>query len=243
MAVSVYTVGNNDILHETSVDFAKRTINQPVHLMQYDDTLPIINVKLFKNDEPYVIPEINNVYMYVRWGLKDHSFIHKPILGCSADRKSVYFSVDQQMLIFDGTLRPIIELVFFEPSPEAPTGRVIKRIAGSDYITIEIDRNPIQRDDIRSAYRLDYLVDVDVVTANPTVTDESPVLNSLGIGNVAYNIGGSGGGSGITPNPEEIPTEYLHSAKIDDDVYNIFSVDKKDNDIVVPIDAIVFEKI
>lgn len=245
MAVSTYTIKTNDVIHETNIDFVKRVINMPVHLMQYDQTLPIIAVELFKDDEPYHLPDNNNIYVYVRWGLKDHSFIHKPVLGCNSARNIVYFAVEQQMVLFEGKLNPILELIIQEPYTDSTGIMYSKRVAGSSYINIEIDRNPIQRDDIKSAYSLDHLVDVDLITINPTVSGNEPIAHAIGFSGTNYILPS---GSIVVPNsPATGPdVEDLTSIKIDNDTFRIsgsFTAEKKENDTVTPIECIVFEKL
>ena len=47
MAISVYTPPSDRLLHNADVDFGGRNkLGSPVHLMQYDKSLPIVAVKL-----------------------------------------------------------------------------------------------------------------------------------------------------------------------------------------------------
>jgi hypothetical protein len=109
---------------------------EPVHLVQYDKSLPIIACKLFQGGYSYTLPE--NAECEVRWGKPDHTFVYKPVLGCNENRNIVYFDVDEQMSYFYGLHTPIIEL------------KINDKIAGSSYIKVMIDKNPIQEGDIES---------------------------------------------------------------------------------------------
>ena len=41
------------IIHNTSVDFTRRVISEPVHIVQRDRTLPTLAVELFSDGQPY----------------------------------------------------------------------------------------------------------------------------------------------------------------------------------------------
>ena len=136
MGVTNYTPSG--ISHRTSVDFSKRTVGQPVHIVQYDDTLPILAVSLYNNGQPYRIPESSEVR--IRFGKPDKTFVYKSALGCDINRTIVYFEISQQMTVINGDYYPVIEL------------KDNGRIANSSAIFVAIDRNPIQNGDIESPY-------------------------------------------------------------------------------------------
>jgi hypothetical protein len=134
--MDIYTVKDTDIVYETSVDFGTRQVPQDIHIVQYDSSQPIIAVELYKNGRVFKLPagyEAN-----VRLGKKDRTFVYKAVLGCSSDRATLYFKIDEQMTLLDGRVGPIIELAY--------SGSVV----GSSPIPICIDRNPIQVDDVES---------------------------------------------------------------------------------------------
>lgn len=134
--MNVYVPNNEKIVHTTSVDFGKRIILQPVHIVQYDEVLPILAVNLRLNGTQYVIPE--NAEVNIRLGKKDGTFVYNPALGCDIERHTVYFEITQQMTSFKGRVTPIVEIV------------VGSGVAGSSSIILEIDRNPIQEGDVES---------------------------------------------------------------------------------------------
>lgn len=108
--------------------------------MQYDKTIPIMEVDLYLNNVEYALPDELDVR--VRWSKKDRTFVYKDILGCSTDRKSVYFEIDEQMSFYAGIVYPIIELKVSES--------VDDEIAGSGPIPVVIDPNPILDSDVES---------------------------------------------------------------------------------------------
>ena len=143
MAVTTYTPAG--ISHTTSVDFSKRAISQPVHIVQYDRTLPILAVSLYNNGQLYYLPESTNAS--IRFGKPDKTFVHNKALGCNKDRTVVYFEITQQMSLFYGEFYPVIEL----------TDGV--SIANSSTIYIIVDKNPVQHDYIESTVEYKELVE------------------------------------------------------------------------------------
>lgn len=127
------------IFHETSANFGdKARVVQPVHIVQYDKSMPIVCVKLYNNGLPYVLPDSVNA-ITVRWGKSDRTFVIKNVLGCNPDRTVVYFDVDEQMTVLYGEANPILEIKLDDGV-----------ISGSTSIPFRIDRNPVQHGDIRS---------------------------------------------------------------------------------------------
>ena len=133
------------ISHPTSVDFSKRSINQPVHLVQYDKSLPILAVSLYNNGQLYPLPD--DAIASIRLGKPDKTFVYNRALGCNSNRTVVYFEVTQQMTLIEGEYYPIIEIT-----------RGAK-IANSSSIYIIVDRNPVQHDYIESTNEFKEIVE------------------------------------------------------------------------------------
>ena len=140
MGIDIYMPDSNKIVHETKVDFSYRSVQKPIHVVQYDKQLPIIAVTLYVSGKLYTLPA--NFDVNVKFSKRDKTFIYKPVLGCNADRTVVYFEIDEQMTFIYGLVSPILELSFVD-------GENVQR-AGSSSIAIEIERNPIQETDIES---------------------------------------------------------------------------------------------
>ena len=143
MGVSNYTP--TGISHATSVDFSKRSVNQPVHIVQYDRTLPILAVSLYNNGQPYRLNETMDVS--IRLGKPDRTFVYNKALGCDSTRTIVYFEITQQMSLFDGEYYPVIEIKDGE------------KIANSSTIYLVVDRNPVQHDYVESTIEYKELVE------------------------------------------------------------------------------------
>ena len=136
MSVSTYVPDSTKILHIAYADFVSRQIGRTVHVVQYDDSLPLLAVKLFSDGQPYTIP--SNANISIKLGKSDGKFVYNPALGCDSTRHIAYFEITYQMVVLAETVSPVIEL------------RIGSSIAASSSIGIIIDRNPIQRDDIES---------------------------------------------------------------------------------------------
>ena len=143
MGVSNYTP--TGISHATSVDFSKRSVNQPVHIVQYDRSLPILAVSLYNNGQLYRLSE--DMEVSIRLGKPDRTFVYNKALGCDSTRTIVYFEITQQMSLFDGEYYPVIEIMDGD------------KIANSSTIYLVVDRNPVQHDYIESTIEYKELVD------------------------------------------------------------------------------------
>ena len=175
--MNVYTPNDQVIVHETMVDFSNRIIPKPIHIVQYDDGLPIIAVKTYLNNSVYRIPSSASVNM--RFKKKDGTFVYNEALGWNNDRTIVYFEVRRQMTVVKGHYAPIVELVIDE------------NVAGSSAILVEIDPNPIQDGDVESSSELGPFQEyIDIL--NDLIESGVEILN----GKSAYEIAVENGFNG-----------------------------------------------
>ena len=136
MAAANYSPPAAALIKATRADFDRRDVVQPVHLVQYDDTLPVLAVALYKGGQPWTLPTGADVNL--RMDKKDGHYVYNPALGVSSDRATVYLAVTAQMTTGYGTFAPVIEVL-------AGGG-----VAGMAALRLEIDRNPVQDDMIES---------------------------------------------------------------------------------------------
>ena len=134
--MGTYTPDSSKVVHSTKVDFITRPMTNPIHLVQYDDTLPIIEVTLYSNGQLYTIPSTADVN--VRFGKGDGTMVYNPVLGWDSNRHIVYIEVTQQMTAVKGTFNPVVEIIYDDG------------VVNSGYLNVIIDRNPIQEGDIES---------------------------------------------------------------------------------------------
>ena len=163
MGVSNYTP--TGISHATSVDFSKRSVNQPVHIVQYDKSLPILAVSLYNNGQLYRLGE--NMEVSIRLGKPDRTFVYNKALGCDSTRTIVYFEITQQMSLFDGEYYPVIEIMDGD------------KIANSSTIYLVVDRNPVQHDYIESTVEYKELINYrdEAVKAGKEAKDSAKIAS------------------------------------------------------------------
>ena len=172
--MTLYTPSSDRIVHETSVDFKKRTVNEHIHIVQYDQSLPIVAVSLYADFVPYIVPE--NADVNIRIKKLDGTFIYNRALGWNSERTVVYFEISHQIAIAYGILTPVVEI------------KIGRETAASGAIIIEVDKNPVQDGDIESTNEYtvieDYLAEAeDAATraknsASEAATSESNALAS-----------------------------------------------------------------
>lgn len=134
--MGVYTPDSNRVVHYTYADMTARQIVRPVHLVQYDQGLPIIAVKLYNDGLEYTIP--TGATVNIRCGKVDGNFVYNPALGWDSAMHTVYFEVTKQMTILAGEINPIVEI------------ELNNKIVSSGAIAVQIDFNPVQERSIRS---------------------------------------------------------------------------------------------
>lgn len=171
MAAVNYSPPAAALIKATRADFDRRDVVQPVHLVQYDDTLPVLAVTLYKGGQPWTLPTGADVNL--RMDKKDGHYVYNPALGVSSDRATVYLAVTAQMTTGYGTFAPIVEVL-------AGGG-----VAGMAALRLEIDRNPVQDDMIESTdeYKTVQALAAEVAANAKIVRD-----NEAGIQDVHENI-------------------------------------------------------
>lgn len=126
---------NSSVIKETTAFFNRSKIPPPVRLTQYDN-LPFIAVHLVEGDEDYTVPV--GAAVNIRMKKPDGTIVYNPAFGLSADRHTAYIETTTQMTVCPGHVSPILEVV------------VNSEQAGTAYLHFEIERNPVQEDDIES---------------------------------------------------------------------------------------------
>lgn len=171
MAAANYSPPATALIKATRADFDRRDVVQPVHLVQYDDTLPVLAVNLYKGGQPWALPAGADVNL--RMDKKDGHYVYNPALGVSSDRATVYLAVTAQMTTGCGTFAPVVEVL-------AGGG-----VAGMAALRLEIDRNPVQEGMIESTdeYKTVQALAAEVAANAKIVRD-----NEAGIQDVHENV-------------------------------------------------------
>lgn len=171
MAAANYSPPAEALIKATRADFDRRDVVQPVHLVQYDDTLPVLAVALYKGGQPWTLPTGADVNL--RMDKKDGHYVYNPALGVSSDRATVYLAVTAQMTTGYGTFAPVVEVL-------AGGG-----VAGMAALRLEIDRNPVQDGMLEST---DEYKAVQVLAAEVAANAKIVRDNEAGIQDVHDNI-------------------------------------------------------
>lgn len=171
MAAANYSPPETALIKATRADFDRRDVVQPVHLVQYDDTLPVLAVALYKGGQPWTLPTGADVNL--RMDKKDGHYVYNPALGVSSDRATVYLAVTAQMTTGYGTFAPVVEVL-------AGGG-----VAGMAALRLDIDRNPVQDGMLESTdeYKTVQALAAEVAANAKIVRD-----NEAGIQDVHKNI-------------------------------------------------------
>lgn len=171
MAAANYSPPAEALIKATRADFDRRDVMQPVHLVQYDDTLPVLAVALYKGGQPWTLPTGADVNL--RMDKKDGHYVYNPALGVSSDRSTVYMAVTAQMTTGYGTFAPVVEVL-------AGGG-----VAGMAALQLDIDKNPVQDGMLESTdeYKAVQALAAEVAANAKIVRD-----NEAGIQDVRENI-------------------------------------------------------
>ena len=95
--MTVHTETDSEIIHETEVDFVLRPVSTPIHLVQFDNSLPLIKVNLLKNGRKFVIPDGVQVYLKFLNAEIGVANVKFEITECNEDHDAVYFGVTSAM--------------------------------------------------------------------------------------------------------------------------------------------------
>lgn len=139
-ALAAYALPATSIVHRTSAGFNSRTLNPPVHLMQYDKTLPVIAVSLRSGEAgelPYTVPA--GAQVNVRMDKADGRHVYNPALGLDSARQTVYIGVTAQMTACAGPGTAVVEVV------------LDGGVAGAAPVALEIAENPVPEAAINSS--------------------------------------------------------------------------------------------
>ena len=135
-AATTYTPPSTSVVHNAQVSLTDRSPASVVHLVQYDDTLPIVAVELTANNLPYTVP--SGAAVNVRMKKPDGTYVYNPAFGLSENAQTAYIAVTLQMAAVNGKASPIIEIV------------VDGNVAATGTFTMVIDENPVPESAIES---------------------------------------------------------------------------------------------
>ena len=144
--VTIYSPPSAAHVKNCTADFDLRRAPVPIHLVQFDKTIPILAVALYKGGTAYKLPE--DAEANVRMGKRNNLYVYNPVLGCNEGRTLVYVAVTPQMTTQDGVFYPILEVL-------AGGG-----VAGTSPLQLVIQRNPVQEGDLEDTSEAQTLADL-----------------------------------------------------------------------------------
>lgn len=144
--VTIYSPPSAAQVKNCTADFDLRRAPVPINLVQFDKTIPILAVALYKGGTAYKLPE--DAEANVRMGKRNNLYVYNPVLGCNEGRTLVYVAVTPQMTTQDGVFYPILEVL-------ADGG-----VAGTSPLQLVIQRNPVQEDDLEDTSEAQTLADL-----------------------------------------------------------------------------------
>lgn len=144
--VTIYSPPSAAQVKNCTADFDLRRAPVPINLVQFDKTIPILAVALYKGGTAYKLPE--DAEANVRMSKRNNLYVYNPVLGCNEGRTLVYVAVTPQMTTQDGVFYPILEVL-------ADGG-----VAGTSPLQLVIQRNPVQEGDLEDTSEAQTLADL-----------------------------------------------------------------------------------
>lgn len=125
----------------------------PVRLVQYDQRLPVLALRLLHGGKAYALP--SGAAANIRVGKNDGHSVYNPAWGVSADRTEVYVEITAQMTACAGIQMASLEIV------------VDGDVKGTQPLRLDVARNPVQADAYESSdeYKSIYELGQQVVEA------------------------------------------------------------------------------
>lgn len=125
----------------------------PVRLVQYDQRLPVLALRLLHGGKAYALP--SGAAANIRVGKSDGHSVYNPAWGVSADRTEVYVEITAQMTACAGIQMASLEIV------------ADGDVKGTQPLKLDVARNPVQADAYESSdeYKSIYELGQQVVEA------------------------------------------------------------------------------
>ena len=144
--VMIYSPPSAAQIKNCTADFDLRRAPVPINLVQFDKTIPILAVALYKGGTAYKLPD--EAEANVRMGKRNNLYVYNPVLGCNEGRTLVYVAVTPQMTTQDGVFYPILEVL------------ADGDVAGTSPLQLVIQHNPVQEDDLEDTSEAQTLADL-----------------------------------------------------------------------------------
>lgn len=152
-AVQSRTPDATRLIQTLYVELDGGSILPPVRLVQYDQRLPVLALRLLHGGKAYALP--SGAAANIRVGKSDGHSVYNPAWGVSADRTEVYVEITAQMTACAGIQMASLEIV------------ADGDVKGTQPLKLDVARNPVQADAYESSdeYKSIYELGQQVVEA------------------------------------------------------------------------------
>lgn len=136
-AVQSRTPDVTRLIQTLYVELDGGSILPPVRLVQYDQRLPVLALRLLHGGKAYALP--SGAAANIRVGKSDGHSVYNPAWGVSADRTEVYVEITAQMTACAGIQMASLEIV------------ADGDVKGTPPLKLDVARNPVQADAYESS--------------------------------------------------------------------------------------------
>ena len=136
-AVQSRTPDATRLIQTLYVELDGGSILPPVRLVQYDQRLPVLALRLLHGGKAYALP--SGAAANIRVGKNDGHSVYNPAWGVSADRTEVYVEITAQMTACAGIQMASLEIV------------ADGDVKGTPPLKLDVARNPVQADTYESS--------------------------------------------------------------------------------------------
>lgn len=152
-AVQSRTPDATRLIQMLYVELDGGSILPPVRLVQYDQRLPVLALRLLHAGKAYALP--SGAAANIRVGKSDGHSVYNPAWGVSVDRTEVYVEITAQMTACAGIQMASLEIV------------ADGDVKGTQPLKLDVARNPVQADAYESSdeYKSIYELGQQVVEA------------------------------------------------------------------------------
>lgn len=152
-AVQSRTPDATRLIQTLYVELDGSGILPPVRLVQYDQRLPVLALRLLHGGKTYALP--SGAAANIRVGKNDGHSVYNPAWGVSTDRTEVYVEITAQMTACAGIQMASLEIV------------ADGDVKGTPPLKLDVARNPVQADAYESSdeYKSIYELGQQVVEA------------------------------------------------------------------------------
>lgn len=173
--MEIFKPSDTTIVHSVDVDFIRREITIPIHVVQYDNNVPILAVSCYLDGKAWTTFPDDTIFS-IRFGKPDNTFVYNVAAGKDEfENNLIYFRITQQMTTIPGKIKAVIE------------ASIDGEVAASSYVLFDIDYNPVQEGMIESTDEyttiLESVADAQVAANNAkTKADEALLAANEAVG-------------------------------------------------------------